>query len=593
METQQYTNSLTNYNRFKTREVCVGKIPVGGDNPLRIQSMTDTDTKDVKKTVEQILRIFEHGADFVRITTPTFADIEASKDIKRSLHEKGFADKPLVADVHFNPKVALAALDIFEKVRINPGNLVDKKLRFKEITDQLYNEELAKIEEQFGQILKKAKNLKKSLRIGTNHGSLSDRILFRYGNSPEGMVIATMEYLRIARKHDFDQIIVSLKASNPSVMVYANRLLVKKMQEENMNYPLHLGVTEAGNDLQGRIKSAVGIGALLTDGIGDTIRVSLTEPPENEIPVCLKIVNHIEKRAKQTQLPEIPFFFNPYEYNPRQVYKTPATQEGLPIVISSRKFNNSQADFFEENNYLVSTKNKAFRIISAKEYLQQNKSDETVFIRLNYRDLTKDFFKKLKSEQNAVLIAELLTDNITGEARFFVYKLVKEGCKAPVVLKYVSQENNPENFAISASIDLGVLLIDGLINGIWLENSNLQPQETEEIAFEILQATGRRITKAEYISCPGCGRTLFDLQEVTNKIKAATQHLKGIKIAIMGCIVNGPGEMADADYGYVGSKPGLITLYRGKTPVKYNVKEEQAIEELINLIKQDGKWTEK
>ncbi len=597
--------SLTNYKRFKTSIVYVGNVPVGGHYPIRVQSMTDTDTKDVEKTTEQIIAIIRNGADYVRISVPTLMDVEAAEEIKRKMHEKGVGDKPLVADVHFNAKVAFESLKYFEKIRINPGNFVDKKIRNKKITDELYNAELQKIDEILKEFFKQAKKYGRSIRIGTNYGSLSDRIIYRYGNTVEGLVEATMEYLRIAKKYDFKEIIISIKASNPAVMIYSNRLLIKKMYEEGMDYPIHLGVTEAGNGIEGRIKSAIGIGGLLIDGIGDTIRVSLTEPPENELPACWKIIEHIEKYKNAPKLENIQEEFFSYYHTPKNINKY------TPLVITDLfKVENLDRvpDYFYtteipqniENTKLIvpfkiwqnNTKNEnIYPLLQADDFIK-NKIPQEKFIIFTLNDITKEFISKLKKEKQITLVFKPQTYNVVGETRLAAYKLRKQKIDLPLILHFNKKTSSEEDIAIEIASDSGILLIDGIIDGLFIQSENINPEKLSNIAYTILQSTGRRITKAEYISCPGCARTLFDLQKVTEEVKKATSHLKGIKIAIMGCIVNGPGEMLDADFGYVGASPGKITLYKGQKPVK-TIDQKYAIEELVNLIKESGKWTDK
>ncbi len=607
-----FTSDLINYKRFKSRTVEVGNIGIGYANPIRIQTMTNTLLSDIQATVEQVKLCFENGADLVRISIPSMNDIENLKTVISKIHQV-IVDKPIIADIHFSPEIAMAACDIVEKVRINPGNFV--KSNKKSYTDDEYKAELLEIEKKLVPLLEKCKKNGKAIRIGTNYGSLSQRIIYKYGNTVEGLVNATLEYIEICRKHDFHDIIVSIKASNPVLMVQANRLLVEKMTELGWAYPLHLGVTEAGSNIEGRIKSAVGIGALLIDGIGDTIRVSLTEAPEKELPVCQKIVNHIKKYKNSTKLPEVKeFFFNPFSFERRETYqikniggsKTPvvfadATTEDITFgdfkpdyIITSEAIG---GDFWLSgvktivNYYEWNKDSESLPLLTVKEYLDFDDANQHLFVKLTLDDLTDDFIKKLKKFQNAVLIVETKTDNIKGELRLFFHKLISQKCKAPVILKLTYDSEDLEEIAIKSAIDSSIFLIDGLTDGIFIDAPLItEKSKLIDLSFDILQASHRRLSKTEFISCPSCGRTHFDLETVTEKIKERLSHLKGLKIAIMGCIVNGPGEIADADYGYIGSGKNKISLYKGKKLVKKNIDEKIAVDELINLIKENGDW---
>ncbi len=611
----------TNYKRTETQIVIIGNSSLGGDSPIRIQSMTNTDTMDVEKTVEQCKNIIDKGADYVRLTTQTVKHAEILEEIKKQLQKDGY-NTPLIADVHFNPKVAEVAATIIEKVRINPGNYTDKK-QFKQIefTDQEYQAEIDRIKKRLLPLLKICNQNNTAIRIGTNHGSLSDRIMSRYGDTSKGMVEATMEFLRICKTENFKNLVISLKASNTVIMVQACRLLVSQMQKENMNFPLHLGVTEAGNDKEGRIKSAAGIGALLVDGIGDTIRVSLTESPEKEIPVAKFIANYATERKNYDKLPEISqSFVNPFEYKKRESYEIlNIGNQNVPIVIadySETEINfeknellpdyiflgDKEIDFSKHENtrFILNIdswkyEQKTYPLFDLKSYLNADrKSDILNFLSVSYTDLSKELIEELCEDKAFVLIPNFKTNNKLGEIRLFFQKLYELNSKIPVILKSIYDKKNTTNFQLQAAIDLGILFIDGLADGVFLENRNItNKQIITDTAFDILQATRRRTSKTEYISCPSCGRTLFDLEDTTAEIKEKTSHLKELKIGIMGCIVNGPGEMADADYGYVGAGKNTIILYKNKNIIKKNIPKNKAVDELIKLIKENGDWKEK
>lgn len=636
-----YVSSLTQFNRVKSREVTIGEVPLGGDNPIRIQSMTTTDTMDTEKTVEQSIRMIEAGCEYVRITAPSKKEAENLKAIKDSLREKGYKT-PLVADIHFTPNAAEIAAKIVEKVRVNPGNYADKK-KFENIeyTDDTYQKELERIEERFTPLVKICKEEGIAMRIGTNHGSLSDRILSRYGDTPMGMVESALEFLRICEKHDFKNIVLSMKASNTQVMVQAYRLLLIKMAEEGMNYPLHLGVTEAGDGEDGRIKSAVGIGTLLEDGIGDTIRVSLTEEPEAEIPVAKALAERYQNRGNHKPIPAISNNpINPYEYNRRSsreiiniggkhhpiVFGDLSGREkitaaslfpfGYNYAVSLDKYNISDlaCDYiFIGNNtvdfeipgtlgLVTSAKNwqkqadkpRLYPLFSVDDYLDTDfHSPQLNFINARIEELSELFMETIENDPTAVLVIETDNEHGMAEQRRMFIELMNNECSSPVVIKRSYQELTDDKFQLYSATDIGALFIDGLGDGIWIDATNCgSKQFINSTSFGILQATRTRISKTEYISCPSCGRTLFDLQETTAKIRAKTNHLKGVKIGIMGCIVNGPGEMADADYGYVGTGPGKITLYKEKEVVRKNVPELEAVDALIDLIKQHGDWVE-
>ena len=630
--------NLSNYTRFKTIEVKVGPIAIGGKNPIHIQSMTTANTMNTSATVDESIRMIDAGCKLVRITAPSKKDAENLANIKNELRLKGYKT-PLVADIHYTPNAAEIAAKIVEKVRINPGNYADKK-KFEEIdyTDESYNNELLRIEEKFTPLVQICKQNNTSMRIGTNHGSLSDRILSRYGDTPKGMVESALEFIRICRKHDYHNIVISMKASNTRVMVHAYRLLVNEMIKEGMKYPLHLGVTEAGEGEDGRIKSAVGIGTLLSEGIGDTIRVSLTEAPEYEMPVAQKILDHFKnihnhKKIAETKQHQIDYF----QYKKRKTFQVENIgNKNVPIVISdlSNRKKITQASFFSlgyrysvpldkwhisemasdfiyigENeinfeipgtlriisNYSSWIKHKkGFPIFNLKEYEKIKDFSETLnFLKIYDHEITPSLIDILKNNKSLVIFLESENINCIAAMRKFFFELMEEKIENPIIISRKYEFNDDEQLQISASIDIGSLLIDGLGDGICISSNNCSNKMLNSISFGILQASRTRISKTEYISCPSCGRTLFDLQETTAKIRKVTDHLKGVKIGIMGCIVNGPGEMADADYGYVGTGPGKITLYKEKTVVKKNVPESEAVDALIDLIKENGDWVDK
>ncbi len=634
----RYCDSLTEYKRFRTREVMIGSIGVGGDNPIRVQSMTTTDTMDTQATVEQSIRMIDAGCEIVRITAPSKKEAENLQNIKDELRKRGY-ETPLVADIHFTPNAAEIAARIVEKVRVNPGNYADKK-KFEHIeyNDETYRAELDRIRERFTPLVKICKEHGTAMRIGTNHGSLSDRILSRYGDTPLGMVESAMEFLYICRDHDYHDIVLSMKASNTQVMVQAYRLLVNRMMAEGMNYPLHLGVTEAGEGEDGRIKSAVGIGTLLEDGLGDTIRVSLTEEPEFEVPVAFSLARRYDQRAGHANIPEIvnypiqPFSYQRRKTNevvnigdhnvPRIIHdfsdKDVVTAANLHAVgynysVPLDKWNltDQACDFiyvgdqqldFEIPGTLGVIQNAAVWNDEERHYpyfegisyvVAKNKSSKLNFVHASIEELDVPLLAALKHDSAAVLV--LTTDNAHAmpEQRAAFFRLIEEGIDAPVIIQRSYSDLDENEFQLFASTDFGGLFLDGLGDGIWMKPKNCGSRKmVNSLGFGILQATRTRISKTEYISCPSCGRTLFDLQETTAKIRARTSHLKGVKIGIMGCIVNGPGEMADADYGYVGTGPGKITLYKEKTVVKKNVPEAAAVDELIALIAEHGDWVE-
>lgn len=636
----QYCESLVEYKRYKTREVYVGEIPLGGSNPIRIQSMTTTDTMNTIETVEQSIRMIKAGCEYVRITAPSINEANNLQNIKDELHRRGY-NVPLIADIHFTPNAAETAAQIVEKVRVNPGNYIDKK-KFQQLeyTDEQYKEEIERIRERFSPLVKICKTHGTAMRIGTNHGSLSDRIMSRYGDTPLGMVESALEFVRICEDLNFHDIVLSMKSSNTRVMVQAYRLLINKMEAEGMNYPLHLGVTEAGDGEDGRIKSAVGIGTLLNDGIGDTIRVSLTEPPENEVPVAIAITKAINKAQNNQSkiISKLPY--NPFEYQRRKTVAADSIGGNEVIRVIADLSEHDKIGYSQLRdigaNYLpeldkwnlsdqvpdfifignkkmeIEIPNNIGIITDYRNWERQN-SKRNIFPFLNIKEI--DYLSGINSNLIFVKVTEndfqIIADNLTDLknivlvfdsdlqkdsriARRFFIELMNNHIKLPVIIKNKYAIDNIEQFRIEASIDFGNLLLDGFGDGVWIEtNDTGKLTGINRNLFGILQASRVRISKTEYIACPSCGRTLFDLVDVTNEIRKRTEHLKGIKIGIMGCIVNGPGEMADADYGYVGSGPGKITLYRSKEVVRRNIPSESAVEELIGIIREDGNWVEK
>lgn len=557
-----------NYRRRHSSTVQIGNVPLGGDNPIRIQSMTSTSTLDTDASVAQCRRIFDAGADYVRLTAQGVREAHNIGEIRAALHAAGYT-KPLVADIHFNPKAAFEAAATTDKVRINPGNFVDAARTFKklEYTDEEYAAELEKIRRAVVPFLAICREHHTAVRLGVNHGSLSDRIMSRYGDTPAGMVESAMEYLRIFREENFNDVAISIKASNTVIMVETVRRLVAEMDRENMHYPLHLGVTEAGDGEDGRIKSAVGIGTLLAEGIGDTVRVSLSEEPGLEIPVARKLVDYIT--AREGHAPINGCFAKTYNRIAPERRPTNAVGsiggQNVPVVATALSPANVAAIATKPDFFLSDVNWKA----------------------VDASDKSKGF------SDDDVLLLTSHHANPVGEIEAFIHRLWDNGCKAPVVVRMSYDDANEEDVQVKAGADFGALLLNGLVDGIVLDAPNL-PNNADAVAysFGILQAARRRTTKTEYISCPSCGRTLYDLQHAVKEIKAATSHLKGLKIGIMGCIVNGPGEMADADYGYVGAAVGKVSLYKGKECVERNVPQDVALTHLIDLIKANGDWTE-
>lgn len=586
MDNKKYCQHLTKYQRLKTIEVEIGNIKIGGENPIALQSMTNHRPLETEGNVEQSIRIINAGAQIVRLTAPTAKDAENLKNIKAGLVARGY-NQPLVADIHFNPGAAIEAAKWVEKVRINPGNFAEANKTKVEYTDGEYSEALNKIKEKFGPLVEYCNQNKVALRIGSNHGSLSQRIMSRYGDTPKGMVEAAMEYLQMAMEMSFFNLVISMKASNIRVMVQAYRYLVHRMMEEKMNFPIHLGVTEAGNEEDGIIKSAAGNGALLYDGIGDTIRVSLTDEPENEIPIAKEIVDYAKTFQNHEPIDEVENWpLNPFEYQKREVRQVKIFGgKNLPVVMGH------DCEIINENT--IKLLHNSYEIIKADSDLVSKINSKFNFIELDIEAL-KQNLNLLKNNPNPIVLI-FTSENknwATEIRRMFIY-LIDSGIELPVVLRRKYEIANKEQFIVRASMDMGPLFIDGLADGIWIENSNFDSKMLNDLGLSLLQASRTRFTRTDFISCPSCGRTLFDLQEATSKIKEATGHLSGLKIGIMGCIVNGPGEMADADFGYVGSAPGHINLYKGKEVVRKNVPQDDAVNQLIDLIKENGDWVNK
>lgn len=644
---KSYCNSLVEYSRRKTIEVNIGDIPLGGDNPIRIQSMTTVDTMDTIGSVEQSIRMADAGCEYIRITAPSLNEAQNLQNIKDELRKRGY-EVPLVADIHFTPNAAELAARIVEKVRVNPGNYADKK-KFEviEYTDSSYENELERIRERFTPLVKICKENGTAMRIGTNHGSLSDRILSRYGDTPLGMVESALEFLRICEDLNYYNIVLSMKASNVQVMVEAYRLLVNRLNLEKLKpYPLHLGVTEAGEGEDGRIKSAAGIGTLLEDGLGDTVRVSLTEEPEFEAPVAKLLVDRYAKRNIHKPIPAISDYkIDPFVYNRRKSVEVENFgSTNVPRVIGDLSLkenvevkdlksighfylpeldkwtmNDQGADYLfsgpnplsfmppnglreivdysvwnelEEERQFVS-----YPFYTVNEFLESlNKHKSLNFVKLKIDDVSGNFFEHFRNLANVVFIISTDNEHALAEIRWIINELMVREVSLPVVLKREYTSIDEDQFQLYSSTDCGGLLVDGMGDGILLSyNGNKDNGDLKlanRTAFGILQAARTRMSKTEYISCPSCGRTLFDLQETTAMIRKRTDHLKGVKIGIMGCIVNGPGEMADADYGYVGSGRGKITLYKGKEVIKRSVPSERAVDELIEIIREDGNWIE-
>ncbi|MEQ9403628.1 MAG: (E)-4-hydroxy-3-methylbut-2-enyl-diphosphate synthase [Cyclobacteriaceae bacterium] len=637
-----YTPSLTKYERRKSHEVFIGDVPLGGDNPIRIQSMTTVDTMDTMGSVEQTLRMVEAGCEYVRITAPSIKEAQNLENIKNELIKRG-CNVPLVADIHFTPNAAELAATIVEKVRVNPGNYADKK-KFEEIeyTDDAYASELRRIEDKFSPLVEICKANKTAMRIGTNHGSLSDRIMSRYGDTPLGMVESALEFIRICEALDYRELVVSMKSSNPQVMVQAYRLLVNRLDIEGLTpYPLHLGVTEAGEAEDGRIKSAVGIGTLLEDGLGDTVRVSLTEEPEVEAPVAQIMVDRLIHKTEQKPIRDITNYpIDPFSYSRRTTAEVlNFGGENVPRVIADfsktetveRKdlkvighsylpeldkwgMNDLGADYIYSGSNPIEfmLPNGLKEIVDYAEWIKTGDSntyplitdlagtdklhDHLNFLNINVDEETEDVMQRLSTFNNVVLILQTKNTHGTAAIRRFIVELISRQIDVPIVLNGSYKKLTEDELMIYSATDFGTLYIDGMGDGVMISAQDKPDSQQlklyNDTSFGILQAARTRITKTEYISCPSCGRTLFDLQETTAMIRKRTDHLKGVKIGIMGCIVNGPGEMADADFGYVGSGKGKITLYRGKEVVKRGVPSEKALDELIELIREHDMWVE-
>ena len=649
-----YCNSITQYSRFKTREVPIGAIPMGGEQPIRIQSMTTAFTMDTEASIEQSIRMIDAGCEYVRITAPSMKEAQNLAEIKKGLEARGY-HAPLVADIHFTPNAAELAAKIVEKVRVNPGNYADKK-KFEEInyTPEAYEVELARIKKKFAPLVEICKAHGTAMRIGTNHGSLSDRIMSWYGDTPKGMVESAMEFIRICHGMDYHELVISMKSSNPQVMVQAYRLLVKTMVAEGMNYPLHLGVTEAGDGEDGRIKSAVGIGTLLEDGLGDTIRVSLTEEPEYEIPVAQALAQRYEKRTQvveeNIEIPDfdLPADYSPYAYNKRASAELNTFIGGhqVPrVILDLSNQNLKDANILVAAGYIYSpildkynmgdqsidfaylgdqlpsfnfpgnlkqlynhatwvtllNRTNCHPLFTLKAYIGASQRDAHLnLVCVSNADLDGDDFKAIPFDNTLVFVLETDAEYGMMDQRAFFFKLMNAGIDTPVIIKRsyhfedsTAQDQKELKAQLYAATDLGALLLDGFGDGVWIDAPQVSTKFRVSTSFGILQATRSRISKTEYISCPSCGRTLFDLQETTQMIRSRTDHLKGIKIGIMSCIINGPGEMAAADYSYVGTGPGKITLYRGKEVVKKNVSSDHALNEMIDIMKEDGNWVEK
>jgi (E)-4-hydroxy-3-methylbut-2-enyl-diphosphate synthase len=636
--------------------VTIGDVPMGGDNPIRVQSMTTTDTMNTIATVEQSIRMIDAGCEYVRITAPSINEAKNLENIKKELKARGYTT-PLIADIHFTPNAAELAARIVEKVRVNPGNYVDKK-KFETIdyTDFEYEKELERIRNRFTPLVKICKEYGTAMRIGTNHGSLSDRILSHYGDTPQGMVESALEFLQICEDNNYYNIVLSMKASNTQVMVQAYRLLIQRMNQAGMNYPLHLGVTEAGEGEDGRIKSAVGIGTLLEDGIGDTIRVSLTEEPEFEIPIAKALVERYSNRIPHNAIAEIDtnkLPYNPFDYKRRisnevvnigghNVPRIIADFSNRPTITAASLFavgynysvpldkwnltdqacdylfvGNNSVDFeipgtlgiifnFKVWNELKN-KTRYYPLFTIAEYnTTEHKSSELNFVLVGADDILgshseldsesspAQMLKHVQHDPTTVFVFETNNKHGMAEQRRMFMELMKKNVPAPVIIKREYVDLSEEKIQLESATDLGALLLDGFGDGVWIKQTDCtSPKNMNATAFGILQATRTRISKTEYISCPSCGRTLFDLQETTQKIRSRTDHLKGLKIGIMGCIVNGPGEMADADYGYVGTGTDKITLYKGREVMEKNINSDKAVDALISLIKKYGDWVEK
>lgn len=587
-----------NYTRRPSDKIQIGKVLIGGDQPVRVQSMANTDTNDIAGSVAQCLRIVEAGGEIVRFTTQGIREAESIGKIHAALREQG-CDVPLVADIHFNANAADVAATQVEKVRINPGNYVGsiKIGDTSDYTDEEFVREYEKIRARFIPFLNICKEHGTAIRIGVNHGSLSERMMNRYGDTSRGMVESCLEFLNICKEQDFKNVVISMKMSNTVMMVETVRLLVAEMEAADLHFPLHLGVTEAGDGEDGRIKSAVGIGALLADGIGDTIRVSLSEEPEAEIPVARLLVSYVSTRKGHAPIQAVESSeVSRFEYRRR---KTHAVEniggDNVPVVIAPSDGGFAVVpDYILSDNKVQGASGELFPIYTVKD-LDAIEGDASAikFLKLNYPDLNPTVIDALKTRTDLVVLLQTDHQNGVAEQRAFFHTLLHEGVTVPVILTRNYAENDLQHLQIKAAADFGVLFIDGMGDGILLENKGtISVEAINSVAFGILQASRVRVTKTEFISCPGCGRTMFKLQTVIARVKARTSHLKGLKIGIMGCVVNGPGEMADADYGYVGAGRGKVSLYKKKECLERNIPEDEAVDKLIGLIKQNGDWHE-
>jgi len=587
-----------NYSRRLSDKIQIGDLLLGGDEPVRVQSMANTDTNDIENSVAQCLRIVEAGGELVRFTTQGIREAESIGKIHAALREQG-CNVPLVADIHFNANAADVAAQHVEKVRVNPGNYVGtvKIGDLSDYTDEEFELEYQKIRARFIPFLDICKKNNTTIRIGVNHGSLSERMMNRFGDTSRGMVESCMEFLLICKEQNFDRVVISMKTSNTVMMVQTVRLLVEEMEQADLHFPLHLGVTEAGDGEDGRIKSAVGIGGLLADGIGNTIRVSLSEEPEAEIPVGRLLVSYISSRANHAPIVAVENTERSrFEYSRRVTHKVGNIGgENVPVVVAS-----SDGDHAVVPDYILCVDNvfaadgEMYPVYTASKINALKEDDSAIkFLKLSYSNLTPELLQLLKNSKDVVVILQTDHQNGVGEQRAFFHSLLNAGCTVPVILHRTYEEDELQQLQIKAAADLGVLFIDGFGDGIFLENEGRIPVEAiNSVAFGILQASRVRVTKTEFISCPGCGRTMFKLQTVIARVKARTSHLKGLKIGIMGCIVNGPGEMADADYGYVGAGRGKVSLYKKKECLERNIPEDEAVEKLIDLIKINGDWHE-
>ncbi len=593
-----------NYTRRTSDQIQVGSVFLGGTNPVRVQSMANTDTNNTDDSVAQCIRIVEAGGEIVRFTAQGVKEAENLKNIHQALREKGFG-VPLVADIHFVAQAADVAAQYVEKVRVNPGNFIGMVRRDSpDYTEEEYQAEYAKIRERFTQLIHICKQHHTAIRIGVNHGSLSERMMNRWGDTPRGMVESCLEFLQVCIDEQFYNVVISMKASNTLSMVHAVRLLVHEMDQRDMHFPLHLGVTEAGDGEDGRIKSAVGIGAMLQDGIGDTIRVSLSEEPEAEIPVARQLVDYVRSKSDHPLIQaEVAPSFNPFEYSRRATVPVGIVGgEQVPVVIMPQDGGFATVpDFLMKDGVVTDQKGNEYPVFDA-DALQslQSETSAVKFLKISFPQLTEEVLTILSEERNTIVVLTSEHRNPVGEMRAFFHTLLVRNIPTPVVLHRAYQVNDLQELQLKAAADLGVLFLDGFGDGIMLELAGgysymkrLGVEEVNSGAFGRLQASRVRVTKTEYISCPSCGRTMFRLQTVIARVKEKTSHLKGLKIAIMGCIVNGPGEMADADYGYVGFGRGRVSLYKKKECIEKGINEEEAVDRLIELIKLNGDWVER